>query len=89
MAYSASNPPQLIFRGPGTNGFGLWGYRSADGENAYDDTDYITNAKAIGMRTGDVCIVTDSATPAASIGLVTVDSDGNGTLSALTAISQA
>lgn len=86
MAYSESNPPQLVAQGIG--GFGkMWMYKSTDDEAAYDDTDYITNADDLGMTTGDVVLVIDSTNGLASIGKVTVDADGNGTLSALTAIA--
>lgn len=86
MAYSESNPPQLIAQGIGGSGK-LWLYKSTDDENAFDDTDYITNADDLGMTTGDLVMAIDSTNGLASIGKVTVDADGNGTLSALTAIS--
>lgn len=86
MAYSVSNPPQLIAQGVGGSGK-LWLYKSTDDENAFDDTDYITNAADLGMTTGDAVIAIDSTNGLASMGKVTVDADGNGTLSALTAIS--
>jgi hypothetical protein len=85
MAYSASNPPQLVAQGIGGSGK-MWLYKSTDDEPAFDDTDYITNAADLGMTTGDVVIAIDSTNGLASIAKVTLDSDGNGTLSALTAI---
>ena len=39
------------------------------------------------MTTGDLVMAIDSTNGLASIGKVTVDADGNGTLSALTAIA--
>ncbi len=86
MAYSASNPPQLVSQGIGGKGK-LWLYKHTDDENAFDDTDYITNAADIGMTTGDPVIAIDSTNGLTSIGKVTVDADGNGTLSAFTAIA--
>jgi hypothetical protein len=86
MAYSVSNPPQLIAQGIGGKGK-LWLYKSTDDENAFDDTDYITDALELGMTTGDAVIAIDSTNGLTSIGKVTVDADGNGTLSALTAIA--
>lgn len=86
MAYSTSNPPQCISQGIGGNGK-LWMYKSADDENAFDDTDYITNALELGMTTGDAVIAIDTTNGLTSIGKVTVDADGNGTLSAFTAIA--
>lgn len=86
MAYSVSNPPQLISQGVMGKGK-LWMYKSTDDENAFDDTDYITNARDLGMTTGDAVIAIDSTNGLTSIGKVTVDADGNGTLSAFTAIA--
>lgn len=87
MSYSTSNPPQLVGQGIGGNGK-LWMYKSTDTENNFDDTDYITNAGDLGMTTGDVVIAIDSTNGLTSMGQVTVDADGNGTLSAFTAIAQ-
>lgn len=86
MAYSVSNPPQLIAQGIGGKGK-LWLYKSTDDENTFDDTDYITDALELGMTTGDAVIAIDSTNGLTSIGKVTVDADGNGTLSAFTAIA--
>ncbi|MGE0231428.1 MAG: hypothetical protein AB7O39_03175 [Flavobacteriaceae bacterium] len=86
MAYSTSNPPQLVSQGVGGNGK-MWLYKSADAEATFDDTDYITNASDLGMTTGDFVHVIDSTNGLATIVQVTVDADGNGTLSALTAIT--
>jgi hypothetical protein len=86
MAYSVSNPPRLIAQGIGGTGK-LWLYKSTDAENTFDDTDYITNADDLGMVTGDAVIVIDSTNGLTSIGQVTVDADGNGTLTAFTAIA--
>lgn len=86
MAYSTSNPPQLIAQGVG--GFGkVWLYKSPDAETVFDDTDYITNAKKLGMQTGDFVNVIDTSNGLSSIAQVTVDADGNGTLTPLTAIT--
>lgn len=86
MAYSTSNPPRLITQGIG-GGAKLWLYRSTDAESAFDDTDYFTNARSLGMATGDPVLVIDTTNGLTTISQVTVDADGNGTLSALTAIS--
>jgi hypothetical protein len=86
MAYSTSNPPALISSGVGGRGQ-VWMYKSTDAETAFDDTDYITNASDLGMVTGDFVHVIDSTNGLATMAQVTVDADGNGTLSALTAIT--
>lgn len=86
MAYSTSNPPQLISQGIMGKGK-VWMYKSTDAEATFDDTDYITNADDLGMTTGDFVLVIDSTNGLATMSQVTVDADGNGTLTALTAIS--
>jgi hypothetical protein len=86
MAYSVTNPPALLSSNlDGTAQ--VWIYKSTDDENAFDDTDYITNASELGMKTGDVVFAIDSTNGLTSVGKVTVDADGNGTLSAFTAIA--
>lgn len=87
MSYSTSNPPQLVGQGIGGKGK-LWLYKSTDDENAFDNTDYITNAGDLGMQTGDAIIAIDSTNGLTSMGQVTLDADGNGTISAFTAVSQ-
>ncbi|NWG25367.1 MAG: hypothetical protein HXY30_13315 [Pseudorhodoplanes sp.] len=86
MAYDATNPPQLIAQGIGGKGK-VWLYKHTDAETAFDDTDYITNAEAIGMTTGDVVHVIDSTNGLYTLAQVTLDADGNGTLSAPTAFA--
>lgn len=86
MGYSTSNPPALISSGVGGRGQ-VWMYKSTDAETTFDDTDYITNADDLGMATGDFVLVIDSTNGLATMAQVTVDVDGNGTLTALTAIT--
>ncbi len=85
MAYSTSNPPVRVFSHEAL-ARGLWFYVSTDDENAFDDSNYITNAVALGMKSGDVVIAIDTTNGLASIGKVTVGATA-GTLTALTAIS--
>jgi hypothetical protein len=87
MAYSTSNPPALMGSPLGGPGPRVWSYRSTDAEAAFDDTDYITNARTLGMATGDVVFVMDTTNSLSTLAQVTVDADGNGTLTALTAIA--
>lgn len=87
MAYAASNPPFLLVQAPFGKVPSLWGYNSTDAEAAFDDTDYITNADDLGMQTGDTVLVFDSTNSLTTIAQVTLDADGNGTLSPLTAIT--
>ena len=87
MAYSASNPPFKLVDALNGGVPSLWGYNSTDAEATFDDTDYITNADDLGMQTGDVVFVFDSTNDLTTVAQVTVDADGNGTLTPLTAIS--
>jgi hypothetical protein len=89
MAYSETNPPRLIAEDLSGNGgqAKLWFYVSTDAETAFDDTDYITNADELGMVTGNFVLVVDTTNGLSTIAQVTVDADGNGTLSALTAFA--
>ena len=86
MAYSETNGPQLLL-GTLADHLRLWAYVSADAEAAFDDTDYITDASDRGMQTGDVVFVLDTTNSLTTIAQVTLDADGNGTLSPLTAIT--
>lgn len=85
MAYSTSNPPQLVTAGVGGAGK-VWLYKSADAETAFDDAGYITNAGDLGMATGDVVHVIDTTNGLYTLAQVTVSS-GAGTLSAPTAFA--
>lgn len=86
MAYGVTNPPSLIGQSIGGKGK-VWIYKHTDAETAFDDTDYITNARDLGMTTGDVVHVIDSTNGLYTIAQVTVDADGNGTLTAPTAFA--
>ena len=62
MAYSTSNPPRLTV--PSftnvTGEIGRWDYDSTDAAATVDASGYITNAKALGMKVGDIVAVIDS-----------------------------
>lgn len=61
MTYATTNPPQLLFKGGIGNVYpSIWGYNSTDTATAVDASGYITNAKQLGMRAGDLVIVTDT-----------------------------
>ena len=65
MAYSTSNPPNLITMGPiarAANRPKLWSYSSTDPATTVDDADYFSNGDALGMNVGDLVIVLDSDT---------------------------
>jgi len=85
MAYSTSLPPACLVQRVGNSG-ALWWYQSADAIADVDATDYITNADDLGMVTGDVVFVLNTTGSLTTIGQVTLDADGNGTITALTAV---
>lgn len=61
MAYSTSNPPQLVTQPiGGQGGPSTWVYSSTDGAATVDGVGYITNATKLGMRVNDIVMVLDS-----------------------------
>ena len=69
MAYATSNPPQLVQGTVGGVGAQVWSYRSTDASATVDGAGYITNGGELGMRVGDIVIVTDTdaSPPAVSV----------------------
>ena len=63
MAYSTSAPPQLLI-GAFTAGNhpSIWTYESTDAAAVADTDGYITNADDLGMKVGDMVLVTDTDT---------------------------
>lgn len=59
MAYATTNPPHLLIGGVG-DGKSLWIYTSEDVHTDVDATDYFSNGDALGMKVGDVVIVSKS-----------------------------
>ena len=59
MAYSTTNPPVMMTERLGGNS-AMWSYRSVDAETLVDDAGYITNAKDLGMKAGDVVFAVDT-----------------------------
>ena len=57
MAYSLTNPPMLVRAGPLTGAGQTFLYRATDVGTAVDAAGFITNAKDLGMRVGDVVLV--------------------------------
>ena len=60
MAYDTANPPQLVMGALGGTGSQVWSYRSTDASTVVDAAGYITNGGNLGMRVGDIVIVTDT-----------------------------
>lgn len=86
MAYSESIPPRLISPSIGSANGNLWMYVSADAIATVDGADYFTSVDDIGMVTNDVVLVVDTTNDLSTIGKMTVAADGDGTLTALTAV---
>lgn len=58
MAYSTSNPPRKVLDIPGAATNALWSYDSpGDALATMDTSGYITNARALGMKKGDLIFV--------------------------------
>ncbi len=81
MAYSTSNPPNLVSQpmARGTNGeTRQWVYNHTDASTVVRASGYFTNGFAIGLRKGDTVTVTDTdADPITqSLHIVTSDTDG-------------
>ena len=61
MADATSNPPRLLVGGTTAgNGASIWTYTSTDAAATVRVTGYITNAKALGLKVGDVVFSTDT-----------------------------
>ena len=65
MAYSTSAPPVLQFQA----GYGIrvWYHTSADATAAADDSGFITNGGALGMKVNDIVLHKDSTTDATAL----------------------
>lgn len=87
MAYSTSTPPVLAAQP--IAGARTWTYSSADAIATVNTTGYITNGDALGMKVGDLVIVTDTATPTTSLCVVAdVTAGGQADLADGTAVTR-
>lgn len=59
MPYATSNPPQLLSQNIASNGK-KWIYKSTDPATDVDASGYITNAKDLGMKVGEIVEVHDT-----------------------------
>lgn len=57
MAYATTNPPILLMQG-GQYGGALWKYDGTDTAATVDTVSFITNAKGLGMKKGDILLRT-------------------------------
>ena len=85
MTYSTSTPPVLVVQGGVGNQFpAIWAYNSTDAASDVDADGYITNGKKLGMKLGDIVMVTDTnASPRITTThmVAAVNSDGSVDLS--------
>lgn len=84
MSYSTSNPPVCIQPSFNGNTPSIWSYRSTDPAADVDDNGYISNAKDLGMRAGDIMLVEDTdASPVVltSHRVASINADGSANLS--------
>jgi hypothetical protein len=90
MAYSTSNPPQLVVQGVGGFGPSIWTYSSTDAAATVDAANYITNGGSLGMAIGDLVYVmdTDAVPPIVTLHQVSATGDGTTDLNDLTTITQ-
>lgn len=76
MSYSTSSPPQCLLPGVG-GGISLWAYSSTDVHTDVDASDYFSNGDALGLKVGDIMIVSKStATVGATIHTVSAVTAG-------------
>lgn len=68
MAYVTTNPPKLIAQG--ITGGHVWKYDSADALADVRVSGYFSNGWKLGMRAGDLVIITDTDTSATSLSFV-------------------
>ncbi len=69
MAYSTSNPPQVVAQGVG-DGVTVWAYKSGDSITTVKGAGYISNGDDLGMKEGDLVLIADTATPASGTAIV-------------------
>lgn len=84
MAYSTSAPPALTSQDVGNQGVSYWTLKGTDAVTAVRVTGYISNAKALGMKKGDlVDYLKTDATPIAVTTMIVsaINANGSGDLS--------
>ena len=60
MAYATTNPPRLIAQSTGASTGALWYYTSTDNQAAVRVSGYFTNGFDLGIRAGDMLLMTDT-----------------------------
>ncbi|HEX5461886.1 MAG TPA: hypothetical protein VFX20_18120 [Steroidobacteraceae bacterium] len=78
MAYDTTKPPVRMSQG--IDSFTVWAYQSADAAATVKAAGYISNAKDIGMKVGDLVLIADTGTPLGSIAIVSAVATSGATL---------
>jgi hypothetical protein len=78
MAYDTTKPPVRMSQGIDSVTF--WAYQSADAAATVKAAGYISNAEDIGMKVGDGIVILDTATPLATLAIVSVVASTGATL---------
>ena len=78
MAYSTTNPPQMISQRFGGGGPALWSFSSTDPVATVAGSSYFSNGDALGMGVADTVFVLDSNSSLGSIGWITIVTAGAG-----------
>lgn len=77
MAYAITNPPKALVTGMGEGQPSLWVYTSTDAHAAVAGSGYFTNGSDLGLRIGDLILVSKSnATIGTTIHYVTAVAAG-------------
>lgn len=79
MAYSTSNPPNLMVPSLGTAP-AIWAYLSTHGSTAVGAAGFFTNGKDLGMKVNDVLITIQSTGTVPVIGMVSAVSSTGATV---------
>lgn len=88
MAYSSLTPPRLIDQDIGNSDQAQWTLSGTDATTVVDTTGYISNAKSLGMKAGDLVFYRLTSTNAITQMIVlAINADGSANLSDGTTIS--
>ena len=86
MAYSTSNPPQILAPALGSKGPQIWSYEDTDVDSAINAGDYFSNGLELGMQIGDMLYHYDTTTPKGSVHFV-VSFSGSAATTAFAAVA--
>ena len=78
MAYSTTLPPTKV--ADQISGLTVWVYKSTDAKATVIAAGYISNAVDLGLKVGDLVLISDTATPLASLAIVSAVAASGSTL---------